>query len=72
MPEREKVSKILTLKEFEEFLEIAFRQPKNPRVTVYCEHCDDLTIVEKGGTTSCGHRPKWLDELEIWSKGRRK
>jgi hypothetical protein len=55
-----------TEEDFNAFLKMAFQQPKNPRLMVYCEHCDDLTIVEKGGVTACGHRPKWLDELEAW------
>lgn len=61
------MAEIINEKAFEEFLEMAFQPSKNPRVSVYCEHCDDLTIIEKG-RASCGHRPKWLDELETWAK----
>ena len=36
------------------------------RVIVFCEECDDTTIISTKTGVKCGHRPKWLDDMVAW------
>ena len=56
--------------EFDEFLGAAmkFDPDKDHRVMVFCEECNDVTIIGSKSGVSCGHRPKWLDKLAEWAE----
>ena len=57
---------------FDEFLTMSLGLTGEERkVMVFCEECHDNTIISTKTGVQCGHRPKWLDELDEFVKHER-
>ena len=52
----------------DKFLAIVMKYDPNEdhRVVVFCEECDDLTIISTKTGVECGHTPRWLKNMEVW------